>query len=283
MNILILVAPNRRNRYLIDRITASYPSYDVGYFEYSMTKRKSNIAKRFLSTFRETKKLNNRSKYYFARHVLRELAGHISVYMALKYYLRRVRISENKSSALSKISMENATFHGIVKDWDSLDSAIDGIIDRNQTNFLLVSGGPIIPNRIFSKFTYAINQHAGISPLYKGSLTNEQALFRRDIDNIGSTVHLISSYVDGGSILKQGRVAFKRNDDPSDIFVRSVLLGTELVVAVLDEYARHGNLTVISSNSDNEITFRSSDFSWNVYRFIHSNTFKRWYKTQLKH
>lgn len=282
MNIIILVAPNRRNRYLIDRIVASYPSYNVGYFEYSMANKKSKVLRRFLSRYSDVKNLNYRSKYHFVRYVLRELTENLSVYLALNCYMRRIKISENNSTALSKVSLDMATFHGVVKDWDSLDRTIDSIIDKSQTNFLLVSGGPIIPKLIFSKFTYAINQHAGVSPAYKGSLTNEQALFRRDVDRIGSTVHLISSEVDGGSILKQGRVALKGDDEPSDIFVRSVMLGTELMVAVLDEYARNGNFNVISSNSCNESIFRSSDFDWNVYRSIHSNTFKRWFKKQVK-
>src|SRR5690606_697931 len=102
--------------------------------------------------------------------------------------------------------------------------------------FLLTLGGPIIGRRALAAVRgVAINQHAGWSPDLRGSGTIERALFHRRLDWVGSTVHVMSTAVDAGPILRRAHATLHADCTPAECFLRVVSLGTELMLEVVDE------------------------------------------------
>lgn len=72
-----------------------------------------------------------------------------------------------------------------------------------QPQIVLVNG-----TRIISKKTLQctpavfINMHVGITPWYRGSHGGYWALYKNDQKNFGTTIHLVDSGIDTGSVLK---------------------------------------------------------------------------------
>ncbi len=71
---------------------------------------------------------------------------------------------------------------------------------------ILLCAAPIIRKRFFKAFPLVINPHCGIVPEYKGSSPMHWAVYRRDFERIGYTIHLATPEVDGGPIIEQQRV-----------------------------------------------------------------------------
>lgn len=149
------------------------------------------------------------------------------------------------------------------------------IINEVKPTFLISLGGPLIPDRILNLVSgFCINQHAGISPNYKGNYTTFWPLFHRKILMLGTTVHLTQSGADSGSILAQERLALDSTDTPGSIFHKSVIAGTELMIKVVSELIQ-GN-QVCSTNQDPLAgnTYLSKDFTPYHKSFIYED-FKR--------
>lgn len=70
---------------------------------------------------------------------------------------------------------------------------------------VLLCGAPLIRMSKFDKIGTLINCHCGIAPHYKGSSPMHWACLKRDWDNIGYTIHIATSEVDGGPIIFQER------------------------------------------------------------------------------
>ena len=70
---------------------------------------------------------------------------------------------------------------------------------------MLLCGAPLIRMSKFDKIGRLINCHCGIAPHYKGSSPMHWACYNRDWDNIGYTLHVATSEVDGGPIIYQER------------------------------------------------------------------------------
>lgn len=68
----------------------------------------------------------------------------------------------------------------------------------------------------------AINIHMGVSPYYKGSSCNFWALYDRNINMIGSTIHYLSAKLDGGDMI-MNVYPKKKYKSGFDFTMRSVL------------------------------------------------------------
>ena len=86
--------------------------------------------------------------------------------------------------------------------------------------FLLTLGGPLYKNDLINSVSgYAINQHAGHSPNYKGSKTIYWALFHRKLKYVSNTVHLLDSGADSGPIFRRSNVVVNPNDSPEKYLI----------------------------------------------------------------
>lgn len=81
----------------------------------------------------------------------------------------------------------------------------------------------------------AINVHTGLSPYYRGGQSAFWALYCREPQYIGATVHYLSPGIDSGDIIHSGRCDLSPDDTLATIECKLCLLGTDLLVAALRE------------------------------------------------
>lgn len=283
VKIFAFVADNPRNYYLPQRLFESFEEDFAGWFKYtslSQKKRQPRIA--FFRHFRNCLSPDIRKSARSILYYLRFVSSRIGRKIALKAYLHKISLAERKLSSFLSFNKLESSFLGTIDSWSNLETELGSYLGSETKNILVVSGGPIIPASILNRFDFAVNQHAGVAPRYKGSLTVEQALFRRDLNHVGSTVHFMNSRVDSGDIILTRNVNFHRHHTAADIFVRTVLLGSELIVEALDIFFREGAFTVAKVQTEVGNTFQAEDFSLGIFLELRSRKFARWMNKQIQ-
>lgn len=79
----------------------------------------------------------------------------------------------------------------------------------------------------------ALNQHAGLSPWYRGGYTNLWPLLRREPQYCGITVHRLTPGIDSGEIVCHGRPRLEPGDGFGTINAKALALGSELTVRAI--------------------------------------------------
>ncbi|MDX8523948.1 formyl transferase [Mesorhizobium sp. MSK_1335] len=104
--------------------------------------------------------------------------------------------------------------------------------------------------RLLSKDTLAkmpcpvLNYHAGIAPKYRGMNGGYWALVSGDVQNFGTTVHLVDAGVDTGGVLKQARGKPKTGDTIASYALRQAAFSRDICVEAVSD-ALAGKLTTI--------------------------------------
>ena len=112
-------------------------------------------------------------------------------------------------------------------------------IQKISPDIIIVHGGGIVPDRIISLAkAHTFNLHWGISPVYRGSFCSPFCILNDEIQNIGVTIHELSSAIDGGHIYKRARPDIQETDTILSIEMKLTLLGTELISALLNQVNR---------------------------------------------
>ena len=130
---------------------------------------------------------------------------------------------------------------------------------------ILTLGGPLYKKRLLSTARAGvINQHAGWSPEYRGTNTTDWALYHRDLARVGSTVHLSTTGADAGPILRRSNPSLEPSDTPESVFARVVALGTELMIEVVEELLREGQVAYAKQPKQFGKTYLSRDLTDDV-------------------
>ncbi|MDB5211056.1 MAG: putative formyl transferase [Sediminibacterium sp.] len=101
-------------------------------------------------------------------------------------------------------------------------------------DLVLVHGTSLIKNKTLAGIPMVLNLHWGLSPYYKGSYCTQWALINHDPYNIGYTIHRISSKIDAGDILTQGRIEVEPADTVNRINMRLTKQGTQEMINVIN-------------------------------------------------
>jgi methionyl-tRNA formyltransferase len=112
------------------------------------------------------------------------------------------------------------------------DEACMNAIRLLQPDIIVVNGTRIISKKILQS-THAIfvNMHVGITPWYRGSHGGYWALYNRDIENFGTSIHLIDTGVDTGAVIKQVFI----KPDKADNFATYPILQVAVGIGALKE------------------------------------------------
>jgi len=104
--------------------------------------------------------------------------------------------------------------------------------------------------RLLSRQTLAqmpcpvLNYHAGIAPKYRGMNGGYWALASGDLQNFGTTVHLVDAGVDTGGVLKQARGKPETGDTISSYALRQAAFSRDICVEAVRD-ALDGKLATI--------------------------------------
>lgn len=164
----------------------------------------------------------------------------------------KIALSKLKESSRNKIDYNNI----LGSEWKSIGNSIpvlevEDINDNKVINLLanidfdavVVQGTSIIQSKVFSIFPIAINLHWGLSPYYRGSYCTEWALLNSDPLNIGFTIHKLSTKIDGGEIISQGKPDLVEKDTVNSINMKLNKVGTKEVLKILNKIKNGNELT----------------------------------------
>lgn len=148
--------------------------------------------------------------------------------------------------------------------------------------FLCSFGGPLIPQRILSAVPCAINQHAGFSPTYKGSYTIEWAIYKREFNRIGTTVHLMDSSADGGPILRRSHPYLHPTFNHYEAVIATEILGTELMIDCLNEISENESIRVYHQDVLYSRTFTSDEYTDEIKDQVIKTVRNGWLKKEIR-
>jgi methionyl-tRNA formyltransferase len=113
-------------------------------------------------------------------------------------------------------------------------SATVAVLGSMAPDVLVTHGAPVLEPSIFNTaLVAALNVHYGISPEYRGENTVFWALYHRDFDKVGVTIHELDKRIDTGRVLAYGYPALEPLDSVALIEARCTDLATELTLEVL--------------------------------------------------
>lgn len=166
---------------------------------------------------------------------------------------------------------------------DPNDKEVVESIRELNPYFILTLGGPLYKKALISNAKgLALNQHAGWAPVFKGTRAVEWALYHRDLKRLGSTIHLLSSGADAGPIVRRAWPTLLGEDTPESCFIRVVILGTELMIEVIEEAVELGKLKLYEQNPEAGRTYLVSDISTLLFRSIYSDFKKQWLSQEIE-
>ena len=112
------------------------------------------------------------------------------------------------------------------------------ILMKIQPTIVLVNGTRIISKQILQCVNAVfINMHAGITPMYRGSHGGYWALYNNDIENFGTTIHIVDTGVDTGTVLKHVFAKPGKADNFTSYPIIQVAEGIKLLPQVIKELA----------------------------------------------
>jgi methionyl-tRNA formyltransferase len=114
------------------------------------------------------------------------------------------------------------------------DEAVKELLQQLQPGIVVVNGTRIISKKIL-QCTNAIfiNMHVGITPFYRGSHGGYWALYNKDPENFGTTIHLVDAGVDTGAILQQAFIKPAKEDNFTTYPILQVATGIVALKEVL--------------------------------------------------
>jgi methionyl-tRNA formyltransferase len=107
-------------------------------------------------------------------------------------------------------------------------------IRERSPDLIVVCGASILKEPILEIPTLgSLNLHGGLSQFYRGLFTTDWAIHNGEPEKIGATVHFISTGIDDGKVVYQGRPALTEDDHPNKAYEKVVRLGVEMMTAAI--------------------------------------------------
>ena len=139
-------------------------------------------------------------------------------FLVNQYGLKNTGFSSNKTHHVNSVNEEGCL----------------NTIRLLQPYIIVVNGTRIISKKILqSTNAVFVNMHVGITPYYRGSHGGYWALYNDDIENFGTSIHLIDAGVDTGAILKQVFIKPEKQDNFTTYPILQVAVGIGALQEVL--------------------------------------------------
>ena len=134
-----------------------------------------------------------------------------------------------------------------------------------RPDVIVVSGARLLSRAIIDLPTKAaINMHGGLSPYYRGGDSVFWALYNREPQFVGVTIHLLTLGIDAGPLIYTARPTFTADDDEMTLFAKIYRLGCELMVCAVED-ALQDRLDPVPQWEKGRLYYRK-DRRWRHYR-----------------
>jgi folate-dependent phosphoribosylglycinamide formyltransferase PurN len=148
---------------------------------------------------------------------------------------------------------------------------------------VLLSGGALLPRQLLESIRGpAITLQTGWSPRYMGSTAFERALYHRDLNGIGATVHLMTSAGELGPIIRRSHACLVPWEGPEACLSRVIALGTELMCEVAQEIIHGRELVVYELPVEPPISPPAATLDDRMLGMIYSDFSRGWLETALR-
>lgn len=155
-------------------------------------------------------------------------------------------------------------------------------IKKLDPYFFLTLSGPLYQKQLLDTIRgAAINQHAGHSPLLKGSNTIHWALYHRELQHVSSTIHITSTGADAGQILRRSNPCMFPNDNVETVFLRTVALGTELIIESVQDIIRNKEVMVFQQPKGIGKTYLNKEYNFHIAKSIIRDFRSGWLHNEL--
>ncbi len=157
------------------------------------------------------------------------------LFSALVVPCLRIIAKQRRAGLVKNYQLNNNHFKNKVFRVKSVnDEACKQVLLQLQPDIVIVNGTRIITKNIL-QCTKAIfiNMHLGITPWYRGSHGGYWANRNNDLENFGTTIHLVDTGVDTGTVLKQVFITPAKQDNFTTFPILQVAIGIEALKDVL--------------------------------------------------
>jgi methionyl-tRNA formyltransferase len=154
----------------------------------------------------------------------------------------RKKATNRKAGLINQYQLNNTAFNinKMYKVSSVNDEACKQLLQQIQPDIILVNGTRIISKKILqcTKAVF-INMHVGITPWYRGSHGGYWALYNNDVDNFGTTIHIIDAGVDTGAVLTQAFTKPEKEDNFTTYPVLQVAAGITILKKILPQICKN--------------------------------------------
>lgn len=156
-----------------------------------------------------------------------------SVSIIVRHFMQRNKIRAGYERVLGDQWQEMNSDIPLQTVEDINSPEVVALLNKIKPDLVIVQGTTLIRNKTLQGIPLVLNLHWGLSPYYKGSNCTEWAMINKDINNIGFTIHKISSKIDGGDIVTQGRPEIELSDTANSINMKLTRAGAAAMSQVI--------------------------------------------------
>src|SRR5690606_26014158 len=105
------------------------------------------------------------------------------------------------------------------------NESVKVFLQKKKPDVTICAGTMYIGRKIISSCKFIINLHNGILPFYKGNQCIFFALYEKEFDKIGATIHLITEQLDGGPVIDFAKPVIDTTDNDESLYCKSFKAG----------------------------------------------------------
>ena len=178
---------------------------------------------------------------------LLQVMGQI-IFSAVVVPLLKIKAKRRRACLIDQYQLNDTNFRAPNTHYvDAVnDEACKLLLQQLQPDIIIVNGTRIISKKILqSSKAVFINMHVGITPAYRGSHGGYWALYNKDPENFGTTIHIIDEGVDTGAVLKQVFIKPGNNDNFTTYPILQVAIGIQALKEVLQDTLKESYHTAV--------------------------------------
>ncbi len=109
------------------------------------------------------------------------------------------------------------------------------LVEKHNPDIIAVFGTSLIRGELLKKGRIGIvNLHGGLSPNYRGADNTFWALYNKEPEQVGCTLHFIDAGIDSGKLIAHISPAVEEGDDELTLFWRAVRDSAEIYAELFD-------------------------------------------------
>jgi len=138
----------------------------------------------------------------------------------------------------------------------------------------ICAGTMYLGKKIRSAGNCLINLHGGILPEYKGNQCIFFALYEKNYEKVGATIHLVAKKLDGGSVISKVKPIILPADNDEALYCKSLKLCIIKLIEIINNYNAGKEIITINQIPVESKTYSHCDrgllveIKYNIDRFI---------------